>query len=194
MAIGVVRANYVSWKFSLHKFYLMKDWKAALEGILKTMEKNDNKDMKKIIVLGMCIFLLWSCNINPDKSATHQEQAHSLHQNDINAEKIALNNGEKWVVNEEMKPFVLKGSELVNGYIRNNKGDYKSLASQLKDQNNQLIKSCTMKGKSHEELHKWLHPHLELVKELENSSDEKGTKEIVLKLQKSNEEYHRYFN
>ena len=50
-----------------------------------------------------------------------------------------------------------------------------------------------MDGKSHDELHKWLHPHLELVKELENSSDENEAKEIVLKLQKSNEMYHQYF-
>jgi len=63
----------------------------------------------------------------------------------------------------------------------------------LKDQNNQLIKSCTMKGKSHDELHKWLHPHLELVEALEKSANENEAKGIVLKLQKSNEVYHQYF-
>ena len=150
--------------------------------------------MKKIIVLGISSFLLWSCNSNAEKSATHQEaETHVAHQSDENSEIMELNNGEKWVVNEEMKAFVLKGSELANAYIEDGQSDYKALASQLKDQNNQLIKSCTMDGKSHDELHKWLYPHLELVKELENSSDENEAKEIVLKLQKSNEMYHQYF-
>jgi hypothetical protein len=43
-----------------------------------------------------------------------------------------------------------------------------------------------MDGKSHDELHKWLHPQLELVKELENEIDVVKANEIVLQLQKSN--------
>ena len=50
-----------------------------------------------------------------------------------------------------------------------------------------------MDGKSHDELHKWLHPHLELVEALEKSANENEAKGIVLKLQKSNEVYHQYF-
>jgi len=97
-------------------------------------------------------------------------------------------------VNEEMKPFVMKGEELVNSYIQNNHTDYKALAQQLKEQNNKLIKSCTMDGKSHDELHKWLHPHLEIVKALEDEKDATKASEIVLQLQKSYQDYHQYFN
>lgn len=93
-----------------------------------------------------------------------------------------------------MKPFVIKGEELVNNYIKNKKTDYKILAENLKDQNTQLIKSCTMSGKSHDELHKWLHPHLEIVKALENETDEIKAGEIVKQLQHSYQEYHNYFN
>lgn len=92
-----------------------------------------------------------------------------------------------------MKPFVVKGEELVNSYIQNNQTDYKALAQQIKDQNNQLIKSCTIDGKSHDELHKWLHPHLELVIVLEKVKDENEAKQIVEKLKQSNELYHQYF-
>lgn len=151
--------------------------------------------MKRIIVLGISSLLLWSCNSTAEKSVKHQEEeTHATHLHNEDAATIELNNGEKWTVNEEMKPFVVKSSDLVNTYIQNNQTDYKTLASQLKDQNNQLIKSCTMKGKSHDELHKWLLPHLELVKELENSSDEHKAKEVVLKLQQSNDAYHQCFN
>jgi hypothetical protein len=51
-----------------------------------------------------------------------------------------------------------------------------------------------MDGRSHDELHKWLLPNLELVKDLEKSADQNEAKEIVMKLQKSNELYHKYFN
>ena len=151
--------------------------------------------MKKVIVFGMSLMLLWSCNNSTEKSTTHQEtENHTEHQHDESSEAIELNNGEKWLVNEEMKPFVLKGEELVNAYIQNNQTDYKALAQQVKDQNSQLIKSCTMGGKSHDELHKWLHPHLEIVKTLENETDATKANETVLHLQHSYQHYHQYFN
>jgi|SRR5690606_16952603 len=155
--------------------------------------------MKKVIVLGMSLMLLWSCNnsekpktseaINETQTATHKEPHHNE-----SPDAIELVNGEKWTVNEEMKPFVMKGEELVNDYIQNNQSDYKVLAVQLKDQNTQLIRSCTMTGKSHDELHKWLHPHLEIVKTLESETDEAKANQIVLSLQKSYQDYHHYFN
>ncbi len=150
--------------------------------------------MKKTILLGLSTFLLWGCNNSSEKSATdQQEEIHVTHQQDDSSEAIELDNGEKWLVNEEMKPFVQKGAELVNAYIEENKSGFKELAGQLQEENNQLIKSCTMDGKSHDELHKWLHPHLELVKELENESDAVKAKEIVKQLQHSYQEYGDYF-
>lgn len=151
--------------------------------------------MKKIFVLGMSVLLLWSCNNTTEKATEKQEtETHAEHQHDESSEAIELNNGEKWLVNEEMKPFVMKGEELVNSYIQDNQTDYKALAQQLIEQNNQLIKSCTMNGKSHDELHKWLHPHLEIVKTLENETDATKANEIVSQLQYSYQHYHQYFN
>ncbi len=151
--------------------------------------------MKKIIVLGVAVMFFWSCNTSSDKATTHKETGNqTIHHHDKNSEAIELNNGGKWLVNEEMKPFVLKGEELVNAYIQDGKTDYKTLAEQLKDQNSQLIKSCTMDGKSHDELHKWLHPHLEIVKALESETDATKANEIVSQLQYSYQHYHQYFN
>ena len=151
--------------------------------------------MKNVFVLGMSVMLLWSCNNSTEKSTEKQEtENHAEHQHEESSEAIELNNGEKWLVNEEMKPFVVKGEELVNSYIQNNQTDYKALSQQLKEQNDQLIKSCTMDGKSHDELHKWLHPHLEIVKSLEDETNATKANEIVLQLQQSYQQYHQYFN
>lgn len=151
--------------------------------------------MKKVLFVAMGSFALWSCNnpsetTNANQEITTQEE----HHHDESSEALELNNGEKWVVNDEMKPFVMKGEELVNNYIQTSQSDYKQLAEQVKDQNKQLITSCTMEGESHDELHKWLHPHLELVKDLENESDEAKAGGIVGQLQQSYKTYHEYFN
>ncbi|HRS09299.1 MAG TPA: hypothetical protein P5221_10745, partial [Bacteroidia bacterium] len=71
--------------------------------------------MKKVFVLGISILFLWSCNNTTEKSTEKQAtENHEEHQHDESSEAIELNNGEKWLVNEEMKPFVMKGEELVN--------------------------------------------------------------------------------
>ena len=149
--------------------------------------------MKKVLVLAISSFVLWSCNNSSEKAKSNQETKQEEHQHDETSEAVELNIGKKWIVNDEMKPFVAKGEGLVTTYLQSSQTNYNKLAQKLKDQNNQLIKSCTMKGKSHDELHKWLHPHLELVEALEKSANENEAKGIVLKLQKSNEVYHQYF-
>ena len=106
---------------------------------------------------------------------------------------IELNNGEKWKVNEEMQPFLLKGEQIVNEYVANKGTDYKTLATQLKEQNDQLISSCTMDGKSHEVLHEWLHPHLGLVKELANAETEENANVLVAQIETSYKTFHQYF-
>ncbi|MBK9959325.1 MAG: hypothetical protein IPP11_12430 [Chitinophagaceae bacterium] len=149
--------------------------------------------MKKVLVLAISSFVLWSCNNSSEKAKSNQETKQEEHQHDETSEAVELNIGKKWIVNDEMKPFVAKGEGLVTTYLQSSHTNYNELAQQLKEQNNQLIKSCTMKGKSHDELHKWLHPHLELVEALGKSTNENEAKGIVLKLQKSNEVYHQYF-
>lgn len=106
---------------------------------------------------------------------------------------IKLDNGEKWEVNAEMKPHIKKGSETLDMFISQKNVDYQNLAEELKTQNNLLIKSCTMKGESHDELHKWLHPHMELIEELSNTKNDNDAKEIITKLESSFKTYHKYF-
>ncbi len=91
----------------------------------------------------MSLLFLWSCNNSSEKQTAQQEtNIHAEHHQDENANAIELNNNEKWIVNEEMKPFVSKGEKLINAYIQNNQTDYKALAQDLNKQNEQLVKSC----------------------------------------------------
>lgn len=122
----------------------------------------------------------------------HPEAEDHAHSHD-DGEAIALNNGEKWLVNEEMKPFVQEGETFVKAYAESGDEDYLSLAENVAEQNNQLISSCTMQGVSHDELHKWLHPHLELTNALSEAKNVEEANHIVEELEASYAMYHEYF-
>ncbi len=150
--------------------------------------------MKKLIVLVCCAALIWSCQHHEKGHSTHEEDGATTHQHDTtNTEVIQLNQGARWLVNAEMKPFVVAGSRLLDDFIAQNGTDYKALAKNLGVENDKLIKSCTMTGKSHDELHKWLHPHLELVKQLAEAKDEAAAHVLVDKLKKSYLLYSEFF-
>jgi hypothetical protein len=103
---------------------------------------------------------------------------------------IVIKNDQKWKINEEMTPYIVDNEKLYNEY---DNGDYKKLAMQLKHNNNSLINSCTMSGESHDELHKWLLPHLELVDALSKAETTDKADQIIAKLGESFKIYNTYF-
>lgn len=106
---------------------------------------------------------------------------------------IESNNGEKWKINAEMMPPLAASNKLLSEYAANDKKDYKALAKNLKENNKALISSCTMNGKSHDELHKWLHPYMGLVEELSDADDKNKAKEVVSKIEESFKTFNQYF-
>ncbi len=120
----------------------------------------------------------------------HVESAESHDESDEIEDQLSLNNGEKWKVNEAMIPYILQSEEMVDDFEGD---DYNALADQLMELNNKLIKSCTMNGPSHDELHKWLHPHIELLKKLKAQENQEDAEEVVDEIEDSFEVFHEYF-
>ncbi len=131
--------------------------------------------MRNLILIWVSISLLASCSSNQDTS------------------DLMLNDGNKWKVNEEMTPHIQQGNEIMNTYLTEKKTDFQELAKALKTQNSSLIKSCTMKGASHDELHKWLYPHIGFIKSLSSTSDSKEAEKIIIQIKESFETYQKYF-
>ena len=50
-----------------------------------------------------------------------------------------------------------------------------------------------MTGKSHDELHKWLHPYMELVDELKEVENPIQGKEVLGKIEASFAQFEQYF-
>ncbi|HMU05670.1 MAG TPA: hypothetical protein PJ990_18685 [Saprospiraceae bacterium] len=149
--------------------------------------------MIKLIFALALSAVLFSCDSasnkanQPSTSSTPHEDTHE------DGEALKLNNGEKWLVNEEMKPFVLQAEDILNQYIISTSEDYLTLAEQLKSKNSHLIKSCTMTGESHDELHKWLHPHMELIASMSDATSIEDANKIIVELQSSFSTYNQYF-
>lgn len=107
--------------------------------------------------------------------------------------QIELNNGERWKVNAEMMPPLHASQKLVSEFSVSDRKDYQALSEQLKENNTSLISSCTMEGKSHDELHKWLHPYIGLLDELANAENEKEANQVFVKIEQSFNTFNQHF-
>lgn len=144
------------------------------------------RKLNLISVIVLVVFWASSCKNNSNHDQTHSDVANAQ-------PTIELNDGVKWSVNDEMKPFILESESMLNTYITNGSTDYKTLAKELTDKNSGLIKSCTMDGKSHDELHKWLHPHMALIESLQDADNADAANKIINELKSSFEIYKQHF-
>ncbi|HRO07926.1 MAG TPA: hypothetical protein PK047_03610 [Saprospiraceae bacterium] len=148
-----------------------------------------------IILLFISGMISWNCKnekMTGSSEPVSQTVREVQNQNGLIGQ-IELDNGKKWTVNDEMKPFIAEGEKLVDNYIQSGDDDYIKLAEALKIQNDNLIKSCTMTGKSHDELHKWLEPHQKLIEMIKNLPEKEMAGKVITRLKSSYEIYHSNF-
>lgn len=166
--------------------------------------------MKKLIIPAIfSVTMLTSCEKKNSETVDHSthgtteqvaDEDHSQHETEAAAEEshadtsatLELDNGKKWKTNAEMLPFVNKQEELLNGFEAS-KDDYRLLAENLQKENDQLVQSCTMKGKSHDVLHVWLVDHLKKVDLLKKTETAEEAVAVTNELKKSMDTYHHYF-
>jgi rhamnogalacturonyl hydrolase YesR len=148
------------------------------------------KTLNTIVGLTFISLLTWSCN-QENSTTTENEVTTEIIAED--SDELSLNDGAKWKVNEDMLPHIIGGEELLNSYISTNDTNYVALAEQLKSQNKNLISSCTMTGKSHDALHNWLHPHIQLVNALNEAESIEDAQGIIEELKTSYTTFAIYF-
>ena len=115
--------------------------------------------MKKITIsLTVISLFLFSCsNTSNEKSKQQTETVtHEEHQHNDEMQTIELNNGEKWKVDANMITHIRNMENDIISFSTVEQKDYKSLAEKLQSNIDLLTSNCTMKGKAHDELHKWL--------------------------------------
>lgn len=143
---------------------------------------------KKILTLCFTAAIL-IINHSVQAQSAHNDK-HSTHHKD---ENINMNKGKKWIVDEKMLSYIRKMEKDINGYDHYKDKDYKLLAGKLKENVNLLVGNCSMSGKAHDELHKWLVPYLVLVDNLNVSKSESESEHTYKELKVSFSEFNKYF-
>ena len=150
---------------------------------------------KLILSLATFSLMLSSCGNSTNEKSNNQTEVaeHNEHHHDDESEAIELNNGEKWEVDANMITYIRNMENDVISFAKVEQKDYKSLSEKLKSNIDLLTSNCTMKGKAHDELHKWLLPYIDLVKELSEAKDETEASKKFQNIQTSFKEFNQYF-
>jgi hypothetical protein len=131
-----------------------------------------------------------SDNSNNNESATIRiEQVEAQTDHDI-----VLNGSEKWQIDKGMKEAIQAIEALVNQYNSDKLVDYQLLGDAIGVQTKKIIRTCTMTGQAHEELHKWLLPFLELKGALVMASSPEEGAAIVKHIKAELAVFNNYFN
>ncbi len=121
----------------------------------------------------------------------HTESAKEL----VNAwaDEIVLNNGVKWQANKETTDGVKTMLSLINEKKVSSSEDYNILGNELNEVKNTVVKECTMKGPSHDNLHVWLYPLVKKIEQLQKTETMDDGAEILASIIDHLNAYNTYF-
>ena len=107
--------------------------------------------------------------------------------------EMQLNENSKWDANSETTEGVAKMQELLKTQTTSSIEDYHQLANKLNEVKNNVVKECTMKGASHDNLHIWLYPLILKVEALSNTNDIKEASKLKQSIIENVAAYDIYF-
>ena len=141
--------------------------------------------MKAILTSIILLLLITSC--------TNQSGSKENSEPDKNTYNIELVNNEKWEVNKEMMVHIKNMESNIEDVSNQSSPNYEELGSKLDENIGLLTSNCTMTGKAHDELHKWLLPFIDLVKELNAAGSKEKQQQSFEAIQESMNEFNTYF-
>ena len=106
---------------------------------------------------------------------------------------IKKDNGVKWKANLETNEGVLKMQNSIKTQPTNTLVEYYQLAEKLNKDKNYVIKYCSMKGDSHENLHVWLLPLMAKINALSEVKSIKNAAKLKQSIKENINAYSDYF-
>jgi hypothetical protein len=150
----------------------------------------------RVIYFSICLGLLLgiSCN-QPEKKEMDDQNSNVVnqHTHETDTLGIELNNGEKWKVDAHMLDHIRSMENEIGVFEKKETKDYAALTFALQVQIDSLTSNCTMTGKAHDELHKWLLPYIDLVDALSGSENITESEKQFHNIQHSFETFNKYF-
>ena len=121
---------------------------------------------------------------------TESEHQHS------ESDAIELNNGAKWAVVPDMMKFIRtmeSDIQQFSGTQTTDLKEFQKLGAGLQKNIDLLTSNCTMEGKAHDELHKWLVPYIDMVSKLNESKNSNEAFTTFEELKTSFQTFNQYF-
>ena len=137
------------------------------------------------IVLLLILISVSSCNQTKSKDVITEklEWMQEMH----------LEDGKLWEANSETTDGIKKMQQIMNSFSdKESIIAYASLKTSLETEFTNIFQKCTMKGESHNQLHSYLKPMIEIFEGLE-SSDLNICKESFKTMENHLENYSNYF-
>lgn len=146
--------------------------------------------MKHLIyIIIYCI--LFACK-NPSAKTPRFLESKGQNQHS-GGEAIELNGGEKWKINKDMIIYIRDMEKEVISFSLRNNSDYKILSDKLQNDIDLLTSNCTMKGKAHDELHKWLLPYIEMADDFSKAKNMAESSEKLEKIKTAFKLFNKNF-
>ena len=151
--------------------------------------------IKITITLTAISLFLFSCGNTLNKGSKEQTETvtHEEHHHGEDSEEIELNNGKKWTVDDNMITHIRNMENDVISFANVEQKDYQLMVEKLQSNIDLLTSNFTMKGKAHDELHKWLLPNIDMVKKLSEAKDETESSKQFKNIQTSFTTFNQYF-
>lgn len=150
--------------------------------------------MRFLLILPAAIFL-FSCNQKEKSGKETESQVIEDHSHAVN-DAIELNSGSKWKVVPEMMGHIRNMESDINHFSETKHTeltDYNQLGTSLQKNIDLLTSNCTMEGKAHDELHKWLLPYIDMVSKLNKSKNSDAALHSFEEIRSSFETFNHYF-
>jgi ribonuclease D len=152
--------------------------------------------MKKLFILPFFAIVLLACNSQHGRNWNANNPASDKHQDATESEKLVLNNGAKWKVDDITSSNVKNLQVIVKGFESGNDKSlqaYKKADDDLQNGLTKMISECKMQGPDHEALHKWLEPLMEDVAKLKQASAENIASQSFAAIKVQADLYNQYF-
>ncbi len=149
--------------------------------------------MKRIFYVLLVAGTLAACGNAESKKEATEQPAEEAHQHALGTEAIELDNGQKWKVDTNMMVYIRDMETKVNTFNGTTLSEYKGLSESLNKNIELLTSNCTMEGKAHDELHKWLVPFIDLAEGFSGVTTEKDANDHYMHIKASFTEFHKYF-
>ncbi len=155
--------------------------------------------MKKSVIIILLITTVFASCKNTEKQEevkNHKEAIQEQVDGVLSTQwmnDIQLNNGTKWEANIETTEGVVKMQALLKSQTTTSIEDYHQLANKLNDAKNNVVKGCTMKGASHDNLHVWLLPLMEKIEALSETKTVEDASKIKQSIEENINAYSDYF-